>query len=73
MKNEVYEMIVIELFDSICPNTCRNFRELCTGYERDGKKLCYVDTEFDRIVPGSFVQGGNLRKTLGKYFEVENF
>lgn len=67
MKNEIYEMVVIELFDSLCPKTCQNFRELCTGtVERNGKKLTYIDTEFDRIVPGSFVQGGNLRKTLGK-------
>ena len=68
MKNEVHEMVVCELFDDLCPKTCKNFRSLCEGFERDSKKLTYCDTEFDRIVPGAFVQGGNLRKTaLGKY------
>jgi cyclophilin family peptidyl-prolyl cis-trans isomerase len=67
MKNEVHEMVVCELFDDICPKTCKNFKDLCVGFERNSKKLTYVDTEFDRIVPGAYVQGGNLRKTLGKY------
>lgn len=67
MKNEVYEMVVLELFEDICPKTCKNFIELCKGFERDSKTLGYTGSEFDRIVPGSFVQGGNLRKTMGKY------
>ena len=69
MKNEVHEMVVCELFDDICPKTCKNFRDLCVGFERNDKKMTYVDTEFDRIVPGAIVQGGNLRKTLGKQNE----
>ena len=60
MKNEVYEMVVLELFEDICPKTCKNFIELCKGFERDSKTLGYTGSEFDRIVPGSFVQGGNL-------------
>jgi len=55
MKNEVHKMVVCELFEDICPETCENFKQLCCGFERDEKKVTYVDTEFDRIVPGAYV------------------
>lgn len=55
MKNEVHKMVVIELFEDICPKTCENFKKLCCGFERDDKKMTYTDTEFDRIVPGAFI------------------
>jgi len=52
MKNEVLELVVIELFSDICPHTCENFIELCKGFDRNGKKFSYVDTMFDRVVKG---------------------
>jgi cyclophilin family peptidyl-prolyl cis-trans isomerase len=59
------EIVKIELFDDICPITCRNFRELCEGHTRkDGHKISYTNTEFDRIVKGQFIQGGDIRKHI---------
>jgi|APCry1669189883_1035261.scaffolds.fasta_scaffold151271_1 cyclophilin family peptidyl-prolyl cis-trans isomerase len=47
------EIVKIELFDDICPLTCKNFRELCEGHARqDGHKISYINTEFDRVVKG---------------------
>ena len=61
------ETILIELFEDICPKTCANFSSLCKGFTREDKeKLSYVGCDFDRIVKGKFIQGGNIRKTVGK-------
>ena len=40
--------VIIELFDSVVPETARNFRELCTGQNGYG----YKDCVFHRIIPG---------------------
>ena len=68
------ENVIIELFDEFCPNTCENFRQLCTGYQKMdeednkvGDKISYTGTEFHRVVKGMYVQGGNIGKVFRKY------
>lgn len=63
-KNCEVKTVWIELFEDVCPKTCANFKALCVGHERIGEsktKLSYVGTSFNRIIKGSFVQGGNIR------------
>ena len=61
--NTVQQRIIIELFDDICPITCKNFRELCLGFVRkDQSRISYINTEFHRVVKGQYIQGGDIRK-----------
>ena len=63
--------IIIELFSEFAPNTCENFRKLCTGgfTNKDGKQLTYAGTEFHRVVKGMYIQGGDLSKIgISKFF-----
>jgi len=55
------EKVIMELYDDHCPNTSRNFRELCAGFIRQGKKFTYEGTEFTRIRPNEWVKGGDLK------------
>ena len=53
--------MVFELFTSLCPRTCENFRALCTGEKgstESGLRLSYENTPFHRVVRGGWVQGG---------------
>jgi len=54
-----YDRVVIELFNDIAPLTAENFRCLCTG-ER-GEKLHYKGTPLTRLVPGGWIQGGDIQ------------
>lgn len=77
--------ILIELFKHITPKTAENFRCLCTGEKgmgKQGKKLYYRKSIFYRIVPGAYIQGGDIIKNNGTSgesiydgnpFEDENF
>lgn len=77
--------LVIELYSDVCPKTCENFKSLCNG---DGPKygnktLHYKHNEFHRVVPGGWIQAGDLVNNgdgdgeggsiYGKYFEDESF
>ena len=59
------QKVVIELFTEWAPNTCENFRKLCSGAftNKQGEKLSYVGTEFARVVKGMYIQGGDIYKT----------
>lgn len=61
------EKVLIELFDDVCPKTCENFKQLCTGFKRvaDQKLVSYLNTDIDRVVKGKFIQGGDIRKLFG--------
>ena len=53
--------VVFELFSSVCPRTCENFRALCTGEKgtsASGVALSYAGTPIHRVVRGGWVQGG---------------
>ncbi|KAH9943956.1 Der f Mal f 6 allergen [Amylocystis lapponica] len=69
--------IVFRLYDSVCPLTARNFRELATGQHGFG----YVNSTFHRIVAEFMIQGGDIqdgdgtggRSIYGPSFVDENF
>ncbi|KAI0354157.1 Der f Mal f 6 allergen [Trametes cingulata] len=69
--------IVFRLFDSVCPVTARNFRELATGEHGYG----YLNSYIHRVVPNFIVQGGDIvdgngttgRSIYGPTFADENF
>lgn len=76
--------LVFELFADLVPSTCANFKALCTG-ERGktaaGQPLCYKGSPVHRIVPGGWIQGGDIvegngkggESIYGKRFDDENF
>ena len=58
------QKIIFELFSDLAPQTCENFRKLCSGSEKNtkGEKLGYVGSEFHRVVKGMYIQAGDLSK-----------
>jgi cyclophilin family peptidyl-prolyl cis-trans isomerase len=52
--------LVFELFNDQAPETCENFRALCTGEKgqsgKTGTVLHYKDTILHRIVPNGWIQ-----------------
>lgn len=66
------QRVVFELFTDLCPRTCENFRHLClgdcpdvTGVYDHPVRLHYKGTGFFRIVPGGWLQGGDLVHNQG--------
>ncbi|UJR25216.1 hypothetical protein I4U23_006568 [Adineta vaga] len=61
--------LVFELFDEQVPETCANFRALCTGdkgqSEKTGTILHYKHSIMHRIVPNGWIQGGDIRGGRG--------
>ncbi len=58
---DIPRRVVVELFESVCPKTCKNFIDLCTG--ENG--VSYSGTPFHRVVPGGWIQGGDVEGGSG--------
>ena len=83
--NNALGRIEIELFFDITPQTCENFRGLCTGEYGDGhvyrKKLTYKGTKIFQIIEGKYMIGGDVvynsgrggESIYGEFFKDENF
>jgi len=71
--------VVFELYRTVCPRTCQNFMDLCTGSR--GKGYTYKGTIIHRVIPDVFVQGGDIdggsgdggAAAAGGTFPDENF
>ena len=67
---EAVGRLVFELYRSVAPKTCENFRALCTGEKgmcaTDATKpLHYKGSAFHRVIPGFACQGGDITKHNG--------
>lgn len=51
----------MELWADVCPKTCENFRQLCTGeYRKNGVPQGYKDCKVHRIERDFIIQGGDF-------------
>lgn len=77
--------ITFKLYSDITPDTCENFRQLCTGESqrrtRKGNKLHYKGSGFHRVIKDFMLQGGDFTRhngtggesIYGETFADENF
>ena len=73
--------IVFELFDDDVPNTCKNFRYLCSKSVLEKEEADYKNTIFHRVIKDFMIQGGDTtnydgtggKSIYGDKFEDENF
>eukprot|EP00607_Mallomonas_marina_P004633 CAMPEP_0182428188 /NCGR_PEP_ID=MMETSP1167-20130531/21319_1 /TAXON_ID=2988 /ORGANISM="Mallomonas Sp, Strain CCMP3275" /LENGTH=257 /DNA_ID=CAMNT_0024610923 /DNA_START=171 /DNA_END=941 /DNA_ORIENTATION=+ len=89
-ESEPLGTVVIELYDDLCPKACENFILLCTGEigriplpqdKNTSVTLHYEGTPVHRVVPGGWVQCGDVVDGSGEYsisafgepFEDESF
>lgn len=61
-NGEFLGRIIIELYDDYVPVTVQNFLTLCRGEEG----LCYKNCPIHKIVPGKYVELGDITKGCGK-------
>ncbi|XP_038137550.1 probable inactive peptidyl-prolyl cis-trans isomerase-like 6 [Cyprinodon tularosa] len=85
IADEAVGRLYFELFSDVCPKTSKNFEALCTGehgLSQSDFPLHYKDSQFHRIVPYGWVQGGDIspgskgnggESIYGASFEDESF
>ncbi|XP_021174607.2 probable inactive peptidyl-prolyl cis-trans isomerase-like 6 isoform X1 [Fundulus heteroclitus] len=85
IAGEAAGRLCFELFSDVCPKTSKNFEALCTGergLSQSGLPLHYKGSQFHRIVPNGWVQGGDIspgskgnggESIYGPTFEDESF
>ena len=69
-QNNKPRKVVLELYNQLCPKTCFNFRALTTGELGKREAECHGETKelllhyrgapFHRVVPGGWVQSGDI-------------
>ena len=43
--------MIFELFSDVCPRTCENFRQFCTGeFKKDGIPIGFKGSMFHRVI-----------------------
>jgi len=58
--------IQVELFADLCPKTCENFRQFCTGeFRKQGIPVGYKNALFHRVIKDFMIQGGDFLKGDG--------
>ncbi|KAJ3130139.1 putative inactive peptidyl-prolyl cis-trans isomerase-like 6 [Nowakowskiella sp. JEL0407] len=61
------ERILIELFDDICPKTVQQFLLFAQGTNIKNEFVSYQNTQFTRILPGGWIQGGEIKLSSGEF------
>lgn len=64
---DIYQKVIFELFESLSPKTCENFRRLCAGNytNKQGEKIGYRYNWIHRVYKGAFAQGGDMKGKEG--------
>lgn len=58
--------IKMELFADVCPKTCENFRQFCTGeHKKSNLSIGYKNCPFHRVIKGFMLQGGDFENGDG--------
>lgn len=66
MDNVYLGRILIGLYGRLLPLTVENFISMCEGFVVKDKKIGYLNTRFDKIMPNTAIVGGKLFNNKGQ-------